>query len=136
MPPSVTERLPPALIVHERAHLVRALAPGRPVTLVSPPGFALHGGCLWWQALLAEAVFTGASLLDCADAAGRAIEALRILLPGIILDPSIPAFARVAAIADETGAILLDRAPPALDLASRIPDRRLADWLDGRDNPA
>lgn len=136
MPASATERLPPALIVHERPHLERALAAGQPVTLLSPPGFALYAGCLWWQALLADAGFAGPSLLDCADAAGRAIEALRIGLPGIILDRAAPAFARVALIAAETGVILLDRAPPALDLGERIADGRLASWLDGADNPA
>ncbi|MCF3945674.1 MULTISPECIES: hypothetical protein [Acidiphilium] len=119
------------MIVHDREHVAAALAVGLPVTLLSPPGFALYAGCLWWQALLEQAGFTGFSLLDCADAPGRAIEALRLGLHGIVLDAEPVIFARVAAIAAESGAILLDKPPPSLDLAQRGADRRLAGWLGG-----
>ncbi len=136
MPATATERLPPALIVHDAAHVARALAPGRPVTLLSPPGFALYAGCLWWRSLLASARFTGPALLDCADAAGRALEALRIGLRGLVLDPATPAFPRIAALADEYRVTLLDAPPPALDLGNRIGPAALAAWLDAADNPA
>jgi hypothetical protein len=97
--------LPPAIIVHSLAHARAALAPGRPVTLLSAPGAALYAGCLWWAELLRAADATGPSLLDCADAT-------------------------VAAIAAAQGAVLLAAAPPALDLALRGADRKLTAWLD------
>ena len=75
--------------------------------------------------------YQAVSLLDCADAGGRALEALRLGLPGVILGRSAPNFARIALIAAECGALLLDTAPPALDLAVRGADRRLAGWLGG-----
>lgn len=136
MPASATEPPPPALIVHSAADVARALAPARPVTLLSPPGFALYAGCLWWQSLLASAGFTGPALLDCDDAPARALEALRLGLRGVILDPAAPAFARLAAIAGECGATLLAQRPPALDLAAPIVPATLAAWLDGAKNPA
>ncbi len=136
MPASATEPPPPALIVHNAADIARALAPARPVTLLSPPGFALYAGCLWWQSLLAAACFDGPALLDCADAPGRALEALRLGLRGVILDPAAPAFARIATLADEFGATLLAAPPPALDLAGEIAPATLAAWLDAAKNPA
>jgi hypothetical protein len=136
LPASAIDRLPPALIVHDAADIARALAPARPVTLLSPPGFALHAGCLWWQSLLAAARFDGPALLDCADAPGRALEALRIGLRDLVLDPATPAFPRIAALADESGATLLAAPPPALDLAAEIAPAALAAWLDAVKNPA
>lgn len=131
---SATERLPPAVIVHERPHIRSVIELGLPATLLSPPGFALHAGCLWWQALIADSAFAGPTLLDCADAAGRAVEAMRIGLRGIVLEGATPAFARGALIAAELGVRLLDKPPPALDLAGRNASRRLAEWLGGGDN--
>lgn len=118
----------PGVIVYDRAQVARVLTLRMPVTLLSPPGFAIYAGCLWWQSLLGTAGFTGMSLLDCGDAAGRAVEALRLGLPGIVLAEG-PNSARVRLIAQGCGAMLLDTAPPALDLAVRGADRRLADWL-------
>ncbi len=117
------------MIVHDRPQIAALMALGRPVTLLSAPGFAVYGGCFWWQAMVAG--YQAASLLDCADAGGRALEALRLGLPGVILGRSAPNFARIALIAAECGALLLDTAPPALDLAVRGADRRLAGWLGG-----
>ncbi len=123
------------MIVRDREQVAAALAPGLPVTLLSPPGFALHAGCLWWRALLEQAEFAGVALLDCADAPGRAIEALRLGLGGIVLDAEPAIFARIAAIAAESGAILLDKPPPALDLAQRGAIRALAGWLGRAGEP-
>jgi hypothetical protein len=120
--------LPPAVIVHGLDDALAALAPAKPVTMLSAPGAAGYGGCLWWAALMraAEQKF---SLLDCGDAPGRAVEALRLGLPGIVLRCEANIFAAVAGIAAEYGAVLLRQAPPALDMGVRGAERRLAAWL-------
>jgi len=123
--------IPPAVIVHSLAQARLALAPARPVTLLSAPGAASYAGCLWWQKLLEQAGFTGPSLLDCADAPGRALEALKLGLPGLVLHASGPAFARIKDIAAAQGALLLPQAPAALDLARPVAARQLPHWLDG-----
>jgi hypothetical protein len=115
------------VIVHDLDDALAALAPGRPVTLLSAPGAALFGGCLWWRALMREAGVTGLSLLDCGDAPGRALEALRLGLPGIVLSCDPGRFATVAAIA--AGAVVLPAAPAALDLGKPGAERQLSAWL-------
>jgi hypothetical protein len=117
-----------AVIVHDVNQARAALAAGRPVTLLSAPNAAMFGGCLWWRALLREADFAGLSLLDCGDAPGRALEAIRLGLPGVILTAS-DAYAAVAIIAAEAGAVMLRQAPPALDLGQRQAERELMAWL-------
>jgi len=127
----------PAVTVHGLAHALAALAPGRGVTLLSAPGAAAYAGCGWWRALVAQARAqhpgTAADdILDCGEAAGRAMEALRIGQRLLILDPACTAYAAVAAAAVECGAVLLDRRPAALDLAAPGAARRLAAWLGAR----
>ena len=123
--------MPPAIIVHSLRELTLAQTPGRPFTLLSAPGAARFGGCGWWAALIGAAGFTGPSLLDCGDAPGRAVEALRLGLPGIVLTCEAAAYASVAALAAAQAAVLLPTPPPALDLGVRGADRRLIDWLGG-----
>jgi hypothetical protein len=118
----------PAVIVHGIEDARAALAPGRPLIFLSAPGAALHGGCLWWQALMRLAG-QNFSLLDCGDAPGRAVEALRLGLPGVVLACEDTAFAVVAGIAAAEGVLLLPAAPPALDMAAPGAARRLAAWL-------
>jgi hypothetical protein len=119
----------PAVIVHGRDDVKAALAPARPLTLLSAPGAALFGGCLWWQALLAASGYDGVSLLDCADAAGRAVEAIRLGLPGVVLDGGLPSYPAVAALARDAGTLLLPAPPPALDLGKDGAARHLMAWL-------
>jgi hypothetical protein len=119
----------PAVIIHSLKDAQTALAPGRPITLLSAPGSALYAGCLWWQKLLAAAGHTGPAFLDCADAPGRALEALKLGLPGIILTAEPAPYTIVAEIAAAQGAVLLPAAPPALDLAVPGAARKLASWL-------
>jgi len=118
----------PAVIVHGLDDAKLASSYGRPVTLLSAPGAALFGGCLWWDALM-RAVGADSSLLDCGDAPGRAVEALRLGLPGVVLTCETEIFLRVAGIAAAHGAVLLPAAPPALDMAARGAARKLAAWL-------
>jgi hypothetical protein len=125
----------PAVMVHSLAHIERALALRRPVTLLSGPGAALYAGCLWWQQLLAASGFTGLALLDCADAPGRALEALKLGLGGIVLTcpPAVFAptvFAIVSEIATAQHALVLPQAPKALDLAQNGAVRHLEAWLE------
>jgi len=119
---------PPVIIVHGLPHIRAALAPQRPVTLLSAPGATLYAGCGWWAALLTASGFTGPAFLDCADAPGRAWEGLKLGLTGIILAPC-PSFAQVAAYAAAKNATLLSTAPAALDLGQPGAARQLAQWL-------
>lgn len=125
--------LPPAVTIHGIAHARMAMRPAMPVTLVSGPGAALYAGAGWWKALIdlvaAESGRSVPALLDCADAPGVAMGALRIGLGGIILQCDGPAFAAVAAIAHAQAAIVLPHPPPSLDLAQPGAAHRLAEWL-------
>lgn len=127
---------PPAVMVHGIEDARIALAPGLPVTLLSRPGAALYAGCGFWRALigLCRAEYPDArapDILDCADASGYAVAALRIGQQALVLAPDTLGRVAVAAIAAETGADLLAGCPPALDLAIRGATRHLADWLRG-----
>ncbi len=122
-------KLPPAVVVHGLPHLQQATAPGRPVTLLSGPGAAIYAGCGWWRALVAMAP-GHPDILDCADAAGRAMEALRSGCRLLVLDPALPSWPLVASRAAVCGATLLPARPPALDLAEPGAYRRLAAWLE------
>jgi hypothetical protein len=124
----------PAVVVHGADDFRTALRPGLPVTLLSGAGAALYAGCAWWRELvqLARQEFplaTIADTLDCADAAGRALEAIRIGQACLILSRSSPGFAAVSAIAGARGLLLLHERPAALDLADRGAARRLDAWL-------
>lgn len=128
--------LPPAVIVHGLTHAVAALAPGCPVTLLSAPGAACYAGAGFWRALVRAArdrhkATPCVDILDCADAPGRAFEALAIGQSGLVLLAGTPGFAAVAGAASACGARLLAAAPPALDLARADAARRLRPWLDG-----
>ncbi len=124
----------PAVIVHGLPDAHAALAPGLPVTLLSAPGAALSGGCLWWRALIAAAraeheKTDAADILDCADSSGLALGALRGSVCRLVLWPEAPGWNAVAAIAERQGGFVLPAAPAALDLAHRNAIRRLHAWL-------
>jgi hypothetical protein len=124
--------LPPAIVVRALADALAALAPCLPVTLLSAPGAGVFAGAGWWRALVAAAraahpATPCADILDCADAPGRAMEAIRAGQDVLVLDPACPAFARVAALAR-----VLPARPPALDLGDRGALRRLRAWLERR----
>lgn len=125
----------PAVIVHGMDHLRTALRPCRPVVLLSGTGAALYGGTQWWRALIAlgRAEFPTApmaDILDCADAPGRALEALRAGQIAIRLDASVPAWTAVCTIAANLGAQVFPDRPPAIDLG-RGDAWRIAVWLAG-----
>jgi hypothetical protein len=73
-------------------------------------------------------------VLDCADAPGQALAALRAGVRRLVLAETAPGFAAVAAAAAEVGAELWPRRPAALDcrpLDLQKPGgrRKLAAWL-------
>jgi hypothetical protein len=116
------------------------LVVGRPVTLLSAPGAALFAGCGWWRAVIerARSEHAGApmdDILDCADASGLALGALRIGQRLIVLDPTAPGWHAVADIAASLGGEVLTLRPPALDMAERNAARRLHNWLQVRTTP-
>jgi hypothetical protein len=123
--------LPPAVVIHGLAQARAALAPGLPVTLLSAPGAGLYAGVGWWRALVAAAG-AGADapdVLDCADAPGRALEALRGGQALLILQCAPCVWHDIAERAARQGARLLDARPPALDLGDRGAIRQLDVWL-------
>ena len=127
----------PAVVIHDLAHARVALAIGRPITLLSSPGAALFAGCGWWRAVVERARAEHADtamedILDCADAPGLALGALRIGQHLLVLSPNSPGWQSVAAIAASLGGEVLTSRPPALDMADRDAVRRLADWLQAR----
>ena len=122
---------PPAVVVHGLPHVQQATAPGLPVTLLSGAGAATYAGCGWWRALMELGAGANPDILDCGDAAGRALEALRAGCRLLVLDPAAPAWPLVAARAAAAGAVLLAERPVALDLADPRAHRRLTQWLNG-----
>lgn len=130
----------PAVMVHGAADAKAALAFGLPVTLLSAPGAAGFAGCLWWREIVAaaRAAHPGTAatdILDCADASGLAMGALRSGVCRLVLWSDAPGRNRVAAIAEQQGGFVLPRAPAALDLAQHNAMRRLHTWLQASGVP-
>jgi len=126
--------LHPAVIVHGLADARTALAVGARVTLLSAPGAALYGGCLWWRELvraarLANPGTEAIDVLDCADASGLAMAALRSDVSRLVLWPTAPNQRAVSQIAEQAGGFVLDAAPVALDMKRQNAARHLHDWL-------
>ncbi len=126
--------LPPAVVIHGRSHALAALAPGLPVLLLSAPGAAAYAGAGWWRAMITGALQgrTQPDAIDCADLAGRALEALAVGCRILVLHPCPARPAIIARAALYPGARLLPARPPALDLAAPGAARHLASWLDRR----
>ncbi|TCZ63694.1 hypothetical protein [Roseicella aquatilis] len=131
------------MTVHDAAGATLALrlAGGRGVLLLSAPGAAGSLGPAWFLAILGAARRAAPgvphrAVLDCADAPGQALAALRTGLHDLVLDPACPAFAQVAAAAALVGARLRPARPDSLDLGPLDLTRdgaraRLAAWLSG-----
>ncbi|HEY2132177.1 MAG TPA: hypothetical protein VGH36_04260 [Acetobacteraceae bacterium] len=104
--------------------------------MISAPSAACYAGCGWWRALMAAAQrefpdTPAEDILDCGAAPGFAMAALRAGQRQLVLDPTCPAFAAVAAAAARLDAVVLGTRPPALDLAEPGAARRLVDWVRG-----
>ena len=112
----------PAVIIHGLPDARRALARGYPVTLLSAPGAALYAGGLWWRSLIAAAREefpdrTWNDVLDCADASGQALAAIRTGVVRLVLWPEAPGWAAIEAMSRRQGGFVLPQAPPLLPLA-------------------
>jgi hypothetical protein len=111
-----------AIVIHGLDHALAALRPGIAVTLLSAPGAGVFAGSGWWRALIDAAMAAYPDIpcndiLDCADAAGAAMAALRQGQRRIILSADCPAFPAVSAAAAACGAEALSVRPAALDFA-------------------
>jgi hypothetical protein len=130
----------PAVVVHSLAHSRAVLALGRPVTLLSAHAAAVYAGAAWWLALIKRARFENPAvpledILDCADASGLALSALRIGQRTIILEPEAPGWSAVSAIAASLDCEVLTHRPRALDMSIPGEVRRLHDWLQVQTSP-
>ena len=130
----------PAVVIHGLAHARTVLAVGLPVTLLSARGAALFAGCGWWRAVIERArgdfpAVPFDDILDCADAPGLALGALRIGQRLLVLDPATPGWHAVAAVTGSLGGELLTSRPPTLDMAQPNTIRRLHDWMQMRTAP-
>ncbi|WP_114377749.1 hypothetical protein [Elioraea thermophila] len=130
-----------AVVVHgldqARAALAAAERLGVMLDLLSGPGAACYAGAGWWQALTGTAraahpSVAGRDILDCADEAGLALEALRGGIRAVVFEGAEAQAERLAAIARALGAEVLTSRPPALDLGEAGAARRLAAWLAGK----
>jgi hypothetical protein len=128
------QNLAPPVVIHSLTQAETVLRQALPCTLLSARGAALAGGVGWWQALIrhARAAWPAVpceDVLDCADAPGMAMAALRLEQRILVLDASCPGFAAVARAAMAQGALLLAAPPPSLDLAGRGAVRHLVSHL-------
>ena len=124
-------------LVHARAALTAAAELGVALTLQSAPGAAAYLGAPVFRDMVdaAAAAFpevTVTAVLDCGDAPGHALNALRHGIRTLRVDVTGAVRERLADIAGQCGAVLDDDAGPVLDLAD-APDpldacRR---WLAG-----
>jgi len=131
----------PAVVVHALAQAEAALGAAGPagVLLLSAPGAGSFAGPAWFLAMTTGAARrqpgkAWAAALDCADAPGAALAALRAGTRIVVLDGACPSFPAVAAAAAEVGATLLPARPAALDLGRfdlrrRDDLARIAAWL-------
>ena len=120
--------MPPQIVVHTLADAVAALeaaqAAGCAVVLASAPGAAGYAGPLWFCELAAQARtavpqahFT--AVLDCADAPGHALAAIRAGVTAIAFTFDGPPAAALRDIARQAGVAIL-----ALDYASAFDMQR------------
>lgn len=137
--------LAPAVTVHDAAGARMALAaaarrcPGATLPLLSPPGAARWLTPETFLAMLAPARrdWPGQPclpVLDCGDAPGFALAALRAGLPAVVLGAGAPGRPAVEAVAVALGAAAWRRAPPSLVLRPPLGsamERALDAWLDG-----
>ncbi len=129
------------IIIHHLGHAVAALgaakALGVPVTLRSAPGAAAYLGAAVFRDMIAAALgqvpgVEARAVLDCGDAPGHALNALRQGVTAVRLDAPSKVRARVDEIAGQLGAALDEDAAPALDLLDADdPGAASRDWLAG-----
>lgn len=136
------------VIVHSlaqaRAALAAAATLGCSLTLASPPAAAAYVGPAWFQQMivLAAADFPEVELravLDCGDRAGDVLAALRQGIEWVHFTGRRPVAAKLAALAEQQGAVLLTGRLRGLDLrGQKDPEAACRTWLDSaaqKDHP-
>jgi hypothetical protein len=130
-----------AIVIHSladaRAALVAARDSGVKVTVISAPGAAAHAGAVWFDQVLhaahaecPEAEFD--AILDCDDAPGFALGALRAGIKTIRFAGREDVTSRLAGIAAANGARLVTEPVETLDLRGhKDPASACRAWLDG-----
>jgi hypothetical protein len=110
------------VVLHDRALAEQAIGLGVPLRFLTPPDGIFYAGESFYRHLLAQLGRRPAAgdILDCADDAAAAVEALANGWRALVL--RAPAQAAVADIARRHGARLLARRPAAIDPLAR------ADW--------
>jgi hypothetical protein len=131
----------PAIVVHTLDHAKSALAAAErtksPILLLSPEGFAAYGGALLFhtmveQAQIAYPAARCTAMLDCGDAPGHALGALRTGFKAVRLGGRAAARTRVGAIAAKLKATVVAKRPPALDLLDSVsPEEDCMKFLTG-----
>lgn len=139
--PTTSQQYEYCVVVHSCDDAMAALRPGLPVVLLSAPGTALSAGALWWRGIVNIACDARPNtpcddILDCADAPGLAMSALRVGQRRLILWATCPAFGPVFDAAAAMGARVDAHRPPALDLGVNGAIRHLPAWLQGNKFPA
>jgi hypothetical protein len=80
-------------------------------TLLSEPAAALFAGALWWRRLIdlavAETGIVCDDWLDCGQASGQAMAALRVGCKRLVVSPRAPGLIRLTDLAALHGACLL-----------------------------
>lgn len=134
---SASRRIVVHCLADAEAALCAAAELDVPVTLESPPAAAAYLGAAFFLAMLrqASAAHPAArfdAVLDCGDAPGHALAALRAGVKAVRLEASAEAIRRLRGIAAQLSATVETEAPEALDLAS-VPQGLRAqacrDWL-------
>jgi hypothetical protein len=128
----------PWVVVHSLAQASAALASAGPagVGLLSACGAAGSLGAGWFLAMVAQAAAAHPAVphqvaLDCAEAPGQALAALRQGARLLILDAAAPAFPAISAACAEAGAVLWGERPPALELPPGLRGPSLLHRLHG-----
>jgi acyl-CoA reductase-like NAD-dependent aldehyde dehydrogenase len=128
MPPPDRLFPDPVILVHSLGHAVAALkaaaAARRRIVLASAPDAGSYAGAGWFRALaeaareaVPQAQFS--AVLDCGDAAGPALAALRSQIDGVIFTGRADVARRLAEIALQHGAHLFTARPArAFDLGA------------------
>lgn len=109
-----------AIIIHSLEHARAALAAAAewqtPVTVLSAPGAAAYAGAAWFRKVVDQALAEHrdmargqvTAVLDCGDAPGLALGALRQGIKAIRFTGSPENARKIAAIAGALGAVLCD----------------------------
>jgi fructose/tagatose bisphosphate aldolase len=113
-------------LAQARAALAAAATAGSEIHLLTPPGGARYAGAPYFAEVFrqAAAVVPAAryrATLDCGDDAALALDAIAEGWRSLVLSGGRKAFAKIAAIAEARRAAVLQRRPPAVDLAAADP---------------